>query len=237
VEAVAIFGEIGFVSLPGKGGEDPPSECFSAANRAKEGCKSRFREVRQYGLAFESEYRHNKLLTFGLYSGFASGRNNFGFQLNDGVVDPEAPPSNFKFDRDYHVDMILFREIIGSVTNATYIKPWIQFDFWTRNKDTFGFRFDAIYSLAHKAGATPSGERFLGLEFDSLLFYREHEKFQADIGYGLLVPGDAFNEKYGRPRLAYPDPAFTRGPFRLESGPEREAEIAQSVQVRMFWFY
>jgi uncharacterized protein (TIGR04551 family) len=231
VEAVAIYGEIDYVSLPSSGATD----CFSAANQATEACKSRFREIRQYGTAFEAEYKHNKLLTFGLYSGFASGRKNFGFQLNDGKVDPLDQPSNFKFDRDYHVDMILFREIIGSVTNATYIKPWVQFDFWTRNRDTFGFRFDAIYSLAHKAGATPSGERDLGLEFDGLLFYREHEKFQADLGYGLLLPGSAFDEKYGRPRLTYP--GFDGATFQEEDGAAREAQIAQTIQARMFWFF
>lgn len=231
VEAVAIFGEIDYVSAPG----GSTSDCFSAENRASEDCKSRFREIRQYGAAFEAEYRHNKLLTFGFYSGFASGRNAFGFQLNDGKVDPLDPPSNFKFDRDYHVDMILFREIIGSVTNASYFKPWVQFDFWTRNKDTFGFRLESIYSLAHKAASTPSGERDLGLEFDGLLFYREHEKFQADLGYGILLPGSAFDEKYGRTRLTYP--GFDGTTFQEEDGPAREAQIAQTIQARMFWFF
>ncbi len=231
LEAVAILGGIDFVAEPGEGS----TECFSDPNAAA--CQAKQRDVKQLGLAFEGEFRFNDFATVGLNSGFATGRNKFGFQINDGKVDPEGTPSNFKFDRDYHVDMILFREIIGSVTNATYFNPWVQFDFWTRNQDTFGFRFDTIYSQAHKAAATPSGERSLGLEFDGQLFYHEEEKFRADLSYGLLIPLAAFDEKVGRTRLTYPGfDSPTILPEDLE-GRSGEAEPAQSIQARLFWFF
>ena len=30
---------------------------------------------------------------------------------------------NFRFHPDYHIDQILFREIIGTITDAIYIRP------------------------------------------------------------------------------------------------------------------
>ncbi len=229
LEASYIYGSIGYVSLPASG---DVADCFGA-NGSTAGCQDRQRDVRQLGIAFQSEVKLNSFFRFGLDAGYASGRDEYGFQLKDGKVDAETPPSNFKFDRDYIVDMILFREIIGAVTNATYFKPWGQLDFWTRNNDTFGLNLAGIYSFANDAGATPSGESALGAELNSMLFYQEEGRFRADLAYALLLPLAAFNEVEGRPRLSYP--GFTEPSF----GPNdnREAEIAQTVQARLFWFF
>jgi hypothetical protein len=35
--------------------------------------------------------------------------------------------TNFRFDPDYRVDMLLFREIIGTVTDALYFKGVAEF--------------------------------------------------------------------------------------------------------------
>ena len=32
------------------------------------------------------------------------------------------------FNRDYKVDMIMWRHLFGAVTNAVYAKPFIQYD-------------------------------------------------------------------------------------------------------------
>lgn len=230
LEVTGIYGQIDFVTEAGEGS----TECFS--DPEAEGCNDRGREIHQLGAAFESEYQHNKFLSFGLNAGYATGRKNFGFQLNDGRLDPLDQPSNFRFDRDYIVDMILFREIIGAVTNATYFKPWAQFEFPTAlQRDTIGLNLSAIYSRAVEAEATPSGEAPLGLEFNALAYYKEEGKFQADIGYGLLVPLAAFDEAAGRPRLFYPDPNFQSPTFDGDN--LREADIAQTIQARMFWFF
>lgn len=233
LEVAAIYGDIAFVTEAGEGA----TECFSDPDA--DGCNDRSREIRQLGVAFESEYQHNQFLKVGLNGGFATGRRNFGFQLNDGRVDPLDSPSNFRFDRDYIVDMILFREIIGAVTNAAYFKPWADFSFPLQaQRDTIGLNIAAIYSQAVEAEATPSGEAPLGLEFNALAYYREEGKYQVDIGYGLLVPLAAFDEKEGRPRLAYPHPAFTSPTFSADQpGGLNEADLAQTVQLRMFWFF
>jgi uncharacterized protein (TIGR04551 family) len=229
LEAVALYGEIGFVKSP----SDPEvSDCFGG-NADLEACTKHQRDIKQFGLAVETEFKLNQFFTFGLYGGYATGRNAFGFQLNEGKVEPEAAPSNFKFDRNYHVDTILFREIIGAVTNTIYVNPWAQFDFWTRNKDTFGFRFSPIYARAVEKEATPSGKSNLGIEFDSLLFYREEGRFQTDLGYALLIPLDAFDAVEGRPRLTYP--GFDSPTF--QSDETGDAGLAHSIQARMFWFF
>jgi hypothetical protein len=75
------------------------------------------------------------------------------------------------------------------------------------------------------------------LEFDALLYYREEGKFQADIGYGILLPLGAFDEKIGRPRLDYPGSLGEGQTFTADTGSPREADIAQTVQARMFWFF
>ena len=33
---------------------------------------------------------------------------------------------NFRFHPDYHIDQILFREIIGTVTDAIYVRPHVR---------------------------------------------------------------------------------------------------------------
>jgi len=228
LEAAYIYGTIGQIKLPG----GDLSNCWGANETAAE-CTVLERPVRQFGLALESDLKLNQFFSVGLNAGYATGRNAYGFQLNDGVVDAETDPSNFKFDRDYIVDLILFREIIGAVTNATYFKPWVQFDFWTRNNDTFGLNLAGLYALANDAEATPSGESPLGLEFDSMLFYQEEGKFRADLAYGLLLPLSGFKEVEGRQRLTYPGfPEQNFGP-----GDNRDPEIAQTIQARMFWFF
>ncbi len=228
VEAAAILGEIKYVKQPGSGAAD----CFGE-NATSSACEKLSREVKQFGLAFESEFRANQFFSMGFNGGYASGRRNFGFQVNDGRVDPEDAPSNFRFDRDYIVDMLLFRELIGAVTNAMYFNPWVQFDFFSRNKDSLGLKFGSIYARAVEAEATPSGEANLGLEFDTTLFYEEHNKYKADISYGLLVPMAAWDAVEGRTRYNYP--GTSNNTFTADDA--REAELAHTIQARMFWFY
>ncbi|MGC4083302.1 MAG: hypothetical protein QM736_14635 [Vicinamibacterales bacterium] len=38
------------------------------------------------------------------------------------------------FDRDYHVDMILWRHLVGAVTNAGYVKPTLSYELTKSNR-------------------------------------------------------------------------------------------------------
>lgn len=104
---------------------------------------------------------------------------------------------NFRFNPAYRVDSILWRRIMGQVTDAWYLKPSIRWDVLP------GLRFDgaAIYSQAMDAGSTPSavavdsgatngnefklqkgGKKPLGLELDT--------KLTLDAGDGFVLWGE-----------------------------------------------
>src|SRR5262249_21359661 len=88
-------------------------------------------------------------------SGFASGDQaeslqpgQTNYQLTPIIQPPgDNTISNFYFDPDYHIDQILFRHIIGTVTNAVYVKPTF---IWEPGGDEGAWHFDlnAIQSFA-----------------------------------------------------------------------------------------
>ena len=62
---------------------------------------------------------------------------------------------NFRFNRDYRVDMILWREMLGGVTDAMYVKPTLSYEL-APGFDLFGA---VIYSRAVFAESTPRAGR------------------------------------------------------------------------------
>jgi uncharacterized protein (TIGR04551 family) len=153
-----------------------------------------------------------------------SGRVNFQTAV---LVRPPSQTtiSNFAFDPDYHVDLILFRRIIGTVTNATYFKPNVIYDIL----DTLSARVDIIYSLANVPVAYPGNAVNLGLELDgSVMYHNEEEGFYAGVAYGVLFPFAA---------LSLPgancDAKDTGGCQIYGPGTAHTAETAQTVQARV----
>jgi uncharacterized protein (TIGR04551 family) len=184
LEAVSIIGEI-----------------ENAVDDATTATKSR--SMMQWGAALEVEYQHHDMKV-GINAGVASGDSARGFGVEDqptlsvdGVPNKEV--TNFKFDRNYHVDLILFREVIGTVTNALYVKPFIEYDLFSSVEDALGARLEFMYAQALEVEATPGCDlsdpaacsSFLGFETDLRVFYEEKGRFNFDIEAGLLVPGEA----------------------------------------------
>jgi len=92
---------------------------------------------------------------------------------------------NFRFNQDYRIDMILWREIIGGITDALYLKPTLSYDV------TEGFRLFAsiIYSRAIFAYSTPSGNNAnLGIEMNAGARYETEDGFFAQFAWGVLFP-------------------------------------------------
>ncbi|MCC6748633.1 MAG: TIGR04551 family protein [Deltaproteobacteria bacterium] len=157
--------------------------------------------VLQYGWAFRSQYRLLKdALKIGLEVGMASGGED---EAPNGDIDRrrtfpmvdagfcgatkgrKCKLSEFRFDYDYHVGWLMFREVLGTVANATYFKPSVQYDLF----DSLGGRFDLIYALANRPVAYPGNAINLGLEMDLELYYRNvDEGFFAGIRYGVFFP-------------------------------------------------
>ncbi len=187
LEAIAVLGEIGDVSTIATAQND--------LNR---------REIEQFGAALEVELNVDQLRT-GLDAGFATGDDAEGFGVLDRhqIAAPDGSPNRrltgFKFDRDYFIDLILFREVIGTVTNAVYLKPYIAYDFFESPEDTLGVRLDVLYAEALRPVATPGNDGFLGLETDLRLYYHTQSGFRFDLESGLLLPGGAFNYRPADP--------------------------------------
>lgn len=93
--------------------------------------------------------------------------------------------NNFRFNRDYRIDMILWREIYGSVTDSIYVKPGVSYQIG----DGIHLFGDVIYSRAVYAESTPSGKvADLGVEVDVGARYETEDGFFAQLRWGVLFP-------------------------------------------------
>ena len=97
--------------------------------------------------------------------------------------------SNFHFSPEYHVDQILFRRILGTVTNAIYIKPQLAYWLTLAEQKQLGLNGAVIYSAASVSAGTPGDARNLGLETNVGLTYRNPaDGFYAGITWAVLFP-------------------------------------------------
>ncbi|HTR55387.1 MAG TPA: TIGR04551 family protein [Kofleriaceae bacterium] len=162
----------------------------------------------QLGFAFESDLAIGPVRT-GLDGGYASGDPAPGFGAFPTAGEQPAPPGaldgpqanppgdrtvdNFRFHPDYHIDQILFREIIGTITDAVYARPHVRTTVMTVGTGTLDLGAALIASWAVDATSTPSGTRPLGIELDPELRYASRDGFAATVDYGVLFPGTAFD--------------------------------------------
>jgi uncharacterized protein (TIGR04551 family) len=162
----------------------------------------------QLGLAVESEITSDAV-RFGIDSGYASGDDAPGFGAFPKPTDGSAPAGaldglqvnlprdhtvdNFRFHPDYHIDQILFREIIGTITDAIYVRPHVRATLLKAGVGRLEAGTALIASWAVESASTPSGQRPLGIEIDPELRYASRDGFAATLDYGLLLPGSAFD--------------------------------------------
>ena len=101
---------------------------------------------------------------------------------------------NFYFSPEYHVDEIFFRRIMGTVTNAIYIKPSIAYWLDVAEGRQLGLSGSVIYSMALVPVSTPGNSINYGIEMDLGLGYRNtSEKFYAGMVWGVFWPFGALN--------------------------------------------
>ncbi|HVK89294.1 MAG TPA: TIGR04551 family protein [Kofleriaceae bacterium] len=103
---------------------------------------------------------------------------------------PDSKLSQFVFDREYKVDMILWRRLVGAVTNAAYAKPFMSYDL-TRS---IMLKVANITSFALKPVATPGNGRMYGTEFNADLGYSNGGLY-VGIAYGVLFPMSAMRHQ------------------------------------------
>lgn len=171
-------------------------------------------KIQQLGLAATLDYAAipNKL-SFGADAGMASGDDAPGFGNNPQLggspygslegqqygLNGDRSIRNFRFNPAYRVDVVLFREILGGVTDAWYLKPKLHWDVMP------GLAIDGavIYSQAMFGESTPSstgpgtGKKPLGIEGDAKVTYTSGDGFHAWIEYGILQPLDGLKPSSG----------------------------------------
>jgi uncharacterized protein (TIGR04551 family) len=130
--------------------------------------------------------------------------------------------NNFQFSPDYHVDLILFRRLLGTVSDAWYVRPEVAYQFNERVNGALA----AIYSQALFKRSTPAyaegepGEKPLGFEVNVHLDY-ESESLE---GGGVVKTGLAYG-------FLFPLGAFKN---RTLASEEQDPSFAQTLQARLF---
>jgi uncharacterized protein (TIGR04551 family) len=158
----------------------------------------------QWGAALESEIgAPERSVHAGIDLGIASGDPAPGFGAYPSMTGAAPQPGdldgaqarppydnridNFRFNPDYRIDRILWREIIGTVTDAFYLRPHVS---W---KTEIGpgqllVSLAGVASFALYASSTPGGNHALGVELDPTIAYESRYGFQAAFEYGVLFP-------------------------------------------------
>ena len=235
-EAVGIYGNVRTLATGGLINE-PASEV----------------EVAQWGAALRGEYKLlHDALTIRLMVATASGDKQPGWGVYpltaaspvpgqwDGAQQADGKINNFRFDPDFHVDTILWRQLVGTFTDGLVIRPGVQYNF----TESIGARLDIVYSRAMWAGSTPSASYSygdgddakdnqgnvievrepnanLGIEADAKLFYASVDGFHAWFEYAILFPFAGLDRRVNEVEQA----SGATGPSDLSS------EIAQTLQV------
>jgi uncharacterized protein (TIGR04551 family) len=96
---------------------------------------------------------------------------------------------DFHFSPEYHVDSILFREILGTVSNAVYFKPAVAYWIDLQKNRQVGINGSVIYSLAQVPVSTPGNALGYGVEMNVGANYRNTtDGFYAGMTWGVLWP-------------------------------------------------
>lgn len=169
-------------------------------------------ELNQHAVSFNGEYKLLRdALTLSFLFVFASGDPAPGWGVypldnpspSNGVWDGSQAArgngkiNNFRLDPDFHVDLILWRQLVGLVTDAMVFRPGVQYNL----TEGLGGRLDIVYSRAMYGSSTPSGSITeagnpnLGVEVDAKIFYASEDGFNAWLQYGLLIPMAGLNSK------------------------------------------
>jgi uncharacterized protein (TIGR04551 family) len=160
---------------------------------------------RQFGAALETEVgAPEDPFAGGVDMGFASGDPAPGFGVTQSVTGaaPKAgdldgaqanPPydnhvDNFRFHPDYHVDRILFREIIGTVTDAVYIRPHVRWSMVKVGPSKLTAQLAGVASFAVESASAPGQKSPLGVELDPTLAWGSRDGFNVALEHAVLFP-------------------------------------------------
>lgn len=154
--------------------------------------------IMQLGYALEFKYglfkdRFHIGVDHGVATGDGSPPNQYQYQSplpNSGG--DYAAFNTFRFNPAYVQDLLLFKELLGTVANAGYVKPWAAFYFF---QDNFSARLDVEFAGAMNKRGTLAGDRSLwGLELAGAVRYHDaDEPIFFQLQYGAMFPFGAWN--------------------------------------------
>ena len=155
-----------------------------------------------------------------------SNANLLGTCAAGTVCPADGKLSQFMFNREYKVDMILWRHLIGAVTNAGYVKPFLGYDI----SKSIALKVANITSFALKPVATPGNSTMYGTEFNADIGYSSGG-LNIGISYGVLFPFSA---------MSHPVDTSTTNPvFNYGTDPDTgaqnvgDASTAHTIQTRL----
>jgi uncharacterized protein (TIGR04551 family) len=173
---------------------------------------------RQLGAAVETEVALGPALV-GVNAGYASGDDAPGFGAFPDPTASSTPPGaldgpqadfpadttvdNFRFSPDYHIDEILFRRIIGTVTDAAYLRPHARVRLASVGHSHLSAGLAVVASWAIEGRSTPTGARRLGVELDPDLRLSATDDWSLVLSWAFLLPGPAFAAATGDARAAH----------------------------------
>src|SRR5262249_26550074 len=99
---------------------------------------------------------------------------------NGSILGPQKPGdrtySEFRFNPNYRVDLIFFRNILQRIQGAYYFRPSVDYDFSrTPQGQRMGGGAALIWSRASEFIQTPGHKRDLGIEADLSLYYQSKD--------------------------------------------------------------
>jgi uncharacterized protein (TIGR04551 family) len=157
--------------------------------------------IRQLGWVVASELRlYKNAFAIGFETGGATGdqaenpRTYLNYRWRGPVPQPagDHTMSDFRFSPEYHVDEILFRRILGTVSNAIYAKPAMTYWVDLADRRQLGLSAAAIYSIAPVQVSTPGNGLSYGVEMNVNATYRNPtDGFYAGITWAVLWPMSA----------------------------------------------
>jgi len=198
LELAATYGEVGFTQNIDTPASDKDFLAFGGVLQL---------ELQHEKLSYELEvgFATGDDVAYGPYgSSFVAPDETYASDL-DGRLQSNRRIERFLFHRDYHVDLLLYREVIGAVTNTVYVKPSVTAHLLKSSEQVLGATLSVLYGHALERESTPGREAPLGVESDLTIFFEVPGIGRADFETGILVPLGAFrNLATGEePGLAY----------------------------------
>jgi uncharacterized protein (TIGR04551 family) len=126
---------------------------------------------------------------FGAFPGLTRGPGQQGDLDGAQIVAPfDMRADNFRFHPSYRVDRILFREILGTVTDAFYLRAHGDVILLEHLTGHLRLSLAAIASFALESSSAPGGDNALGLELDPTLAYENADGWAIVADYAVLFP-------------------------------------------------